>query len=709
MARGIDYFVRTWLDTKMRAGASARLKKWTGGIQAASARMTQASRAMMGTTLQSAAGIGKVAGAMGALGAAGGMGALVKSGVEFNNSLEQSKYSMASTLQLMGHKSGDFAKNLEVAEAAMDQVFKIAAKSPASFEQASTMFKNMLPGARSVTDSMEEILKLSKDSLALGMIMGGDFATTGAQMSRIMTGGAGAEFETWKVMQTAIRDVGMELGHFNKALQYGQDTTKAWNALDPAKRWEILRQAVGRLGVATKAFGETWAGVTSTMLSEYQMFKKAIGETIFLNMKARFKSWMGKGSLLDPEGKVVKSLLEFAGVLGYIFAKGADKIANAFETGAVWLAGNWWKVVDGFGKFVDQFAQGVVTLAKFKGAQMAVGAGVGAMGAIGSVLGALASAAPAIIAIGPAVLLLIPAFAAIAGAAVVAGAVIAFFVTRWDELVEGVRSGAIVITPVLDVIDLFWAKLIAVGAAMLGTTDTVEGANVMIGVFTGAIEGLMDVIAGSLWVFGAFKRVWNIVKIAVLGIAALVVDMLEAIVNAANWAQGKIGAFIAEIPGLGETGAAMVAASAKGPQGLDKEWKILSDSLDSDLQAIGKDMDSDFAAYDAWKKGSAEARKKLGAEDFMATSRREKKVLDLLNFTKKKLDPKELLGGGTKSSADMVAAGARGRGNINVNKMVVNQDLRNQDPDRVIGAFYKGIEKSVKNRTQSLALDNEGV
>jgi hypothetical protein len=40
--------------------------------------------------------------------------------------------------------------------------------------------------------------------------------------------------------------------------------------------------------------------------------------------------------------------------------------------------------------------------------------------------------------------------------------------------------------------------------------------------------------------------------------------------------------------------------------------------------------------------------------------------------------------------------------------MVVNQDLRNHDPDRIIGAFYSAVDKSIRNRTQSLAQAEQG-
>ena len=44
-----------------------------------------------------------------------------------------------------------------------------------------------------------------------------------------------------------------------------------------------------------------------------------------------------------------------------------------------------------------------------------------------------------------------------------------------------------------------------------------------------------------------------------------------------------------------------------------------------------------------------------------------------------------------------------------IHKMVVNQDLRNQDPDRVIGAFYRAVDNAVTKRTQATTLPQGGI
>ncbi len=49
-----------------------------------------------------------------------------------------------------------------------------------------------------------------------------------------------------------------------------------------------------------------------------------------------------------------------------------------------------------------------------------------------------------------------------------------------------------------------------------------------------------------------------------------------------------------------------------------------------------------------------------------------------------------------------------GGANINIDKVVINNDLRNHDPDRVVGAMYQSMTKKVMRRTGALTLPDGG-
>jgi len=721
MAEGIKYYVQAILEAKQGKG-SRRLTSWAKSVEKASYQMARAGTSMVSSTLRSAAAMGKVAASMTALAGAGAMGAVVKSALDFNNYMEQTQYAMASTLQLMGHSSGDFARNLKVSEAAMNKIFYMAAKSPATYEQATTMFRNMLPGARSVTDNMEEILALTKDSLALGMIMGGDFRTTGAQMSRIMTGGAGAEFETWKVLQTPIRKVAMEMGLFNKELTYGEKTTAAWNALKPEDRFKVLKEAVSSLEVATEAFGHTWTGLMSTIMSNWQMLKKTLGEEVFIDIKAKVMGWVTEGGLLDPKGSVMQSLNNFVSYLGFILAKAGRRIADAFAHGVEWLNKYWVDVVFALAEFGDKFIRGLKTVMKIYAAKFAVGGGMAVAGAAAGVgasviswgtqlVGLAATTGISATVMAGAAAALLPIVLAVGGAATIAAGVVAYFVSRWEEVVEGFRTGQITLEPLIQRVNDFWVKLVAVGEAFLGTESTAGNAMFFIDLLAGAMQGMMDIISAGLGVFAGFKWAYNLLKVAIYGGIELFSKFATAVNEAMMWLVGKVADLLDKL-GADETAASLRTSGRYGArEKIALQDKLFNEAAEKDRKEAQKAMEGSFAEYDAWNKAKASQEKNNKILDKVNKSMYEwmqtRKPGQEINFA-------ELLGKAMGiSPEDMKKRGARGgaprKGDIRVDKMIVNQDLRNQDPDRVIGAFYRGVEKSVRNRTQSLALENEGI
>lgn len=708
MASGIEYHVRAILEAGKAAATSKRMEKFAAGLVSAGDKLNGVGDRMIGNTFQMVAGFGAVAASAVMAAGAAGIGLLVTKSIAFNHQLEQMQYGMASTLQLMGHSSGDFARNLDVSQAAMDELFKIAAKSPASFEQASVMFQNMLPGARAVTDNMQDILDLSKESLALGMIMGGDFATTGGQLSRILTGGAGAEFETWKVLQKPIMEAGKAAGYFNENLAMGSKLTEEFNRLSPEKRYELVRSATKELGVATEAFGGTWAGLTSTMLSDLQILQREVGKVAFENLKGTFKRMTGEGGVLDPGGKTMAKLMDFAHFLGSILAKGANWLANGFERFIEDFADNWQKYVSKAMDFADKLWRTAVMLGKAKVA--AVGAGVGAKVIGGAAKGAgMAIQAfqqlwPIISKMGPWALLLIPAIAALGFALVGVGGIFAgiaaFIVSKWDDIVLAIQSGAVQFGPFFDAIDQLWAKLVALGSTFFNAGSTTDTLNNAVLWMATAVEWLTGAIATGLRVLGVGQFIFNTFTAGLKGIYAGFAWLGSGIAKVVSSMLNMLADAISRIPKVGEKAAAPLRAAANS---VDGAMKVLQSTSADAIDGVKQDAQD---AYSLFGKADVFESAFANAEDGVTKGFRG--MLDSwIAPEKRELDASSLLAGTS------LEGGAKGKGpaggNVHIHKMVVQQDLRNQDPDRVIGAFYKAIDKSVRNRTQSLANAEQGI
>jgi len=90
----------------------------------------------------------------------------------------------------------------------------------------------------------------------------------------------------------------------------------------------------------------------------------------------------------------------------------------------------------------------------------------------------------------------------------------------------------------------------------------------------------------------------------------------------------------------------------------------------------------------------------------VASGKLAKKLAEAQEKEKKKTD---LNAGGSGGRSGTSRQGSGKGATVNINKMVVNNDLRNQDPDRVIGAFNNAFMKAVTHRTQSTKLQPGGI
>lgn len=670
---GIEYHVRAILETQRAAGAMSKQRKWAKGISNAGAQMQSMGRSIMGTSAATAALFAKATVAAAALAGTYGFGRLVQSAISFNAQLEQSRFSIAATLQLMGHVGGDFARNLKISEALSERIFKIAATSPASFKQAQSMFENMLPGARAVTGNMEDILKLTKQSLSLGIVMGGDFRTTGAQLSRILTGAAGAEFQTWKVLQTPILEAGKALKIFNKDMVISQKLTEEFNKLAPEQRFDLVTTATEKLGEATEAAGFMWMGMTSAISSSIDMMRKAMGEGIFDVLKGRMRGGLAKGGFLDPGGETVTNLNQAAKFLGYHLRRAADYLFGRFEAATRYFADNWESVFFDLTRWSDRFSRIVKIMVA--GAVARTGAGAATMVG-GAALSGIGTVAQLVAGLGAASLIAIPglilAGGAILGIGALFGGVAAFFIDNMDMIISSVQSGAVSLFPLFFALDTLWAKLVALGEAMLGTGSSADKSNAAVTGMGTAVNALTSALSIGLRVLGAVQFAFNVVKI---GIGLIGIAFVEIINFMLKYARSTIEA-------LGVTAPSNLNATI--------------DSLDVvSLSLLNASKEAANNANEMWNLAKVfdAAKAKVGGPSLWSewTEKLKKTLTDLGT---------EGRGKGTFKRPKSVT---------HIHKLIVNQDLRNSDPDRVIGAFYKAVDRSVDKRTQALGALPEGV
>ena len=800
---GLVYHVSALLDVKGGKKAISKMERLGNAISKRSAALNSLGKSISGTTLQTGKLMAKMAAGTAALAGAAGFGAVIKSSVAFNAQLEDSRYRMASTLSLFGHAQGNFNQNMKISEAVQKRIFQMAAKSPASFAEAEQMFANMLPGARAITGDMEAILQLQKKSLALGLITG-DFQTTGAQLSRILTGGAGAEMETWRqVLQVPIKEAAKDMeGVQHLGSLMGDKLTRAFNKLAPEDRFKLVQKAMEKL--PTEELGKSWRGVSSTMVSNADMIKKALGEATFEAMKSKMKDLVGKGGLMDPNGMTMKRLTIAAQSIGNALGKYIDpmvevlerwirnfsknwpsiiqKLQTAFNTGlaaaklflkvaiaraatggvlqaaggagmmaggaaslagrvfgkdskgnpgralrmgaggAALLAGGAGMAKRGAGKvgglgkagargvgsalmaqglvgYIGERIGGVISSSTHGLRKSKLGQGVGragrgarrgmggvASGAMGLAGGLFSTLGGIFSSLTPALATAVPMMAGIAaviavpliGALGLLFAPLAYMIDKWDVLVAGFKSGKITLTPLLEALEKAWDGFSKVGGALMGDSDASDIAQ-------GAIEGVtgaVDLMVQSMWfcmkVVGLLQAAFNVLQIGIKGLIWGILAVVDGVLVLVKSLTDK----------LDITPDWLAGAQSSTQQGLyDLEGSMAQDVKDG--------------------------RKIWDAADKMLEGQASGKLADRLKKAAMKKDPEVDLGTGDGPGKDKNGKPGRqgsGKGTtVNIHKMIVNNDLRNQDPDRVIGAFNNAFMKAVTHRTQSTKLQPGGI
>jgi hypothetical protein len=281
-------------------------------------------------------------------------------------------------------------------------------------------------------------------------------------------------------------------------------------------------------------------------------------------------------------------------------------------------------------------------------------------------------------------LVLVPILAILGTALIAVGAIFAgigaYVVTKWKEIYSAVESGAVHFQPLFDAIDHFWAKLVALGGTFFQGGTTTSMVQSAVDMLTNALYGLMGVISFGLRVLGVFQFVFNAVQMGLrtiyLGFTYIITGIVTMIKGALEYLPGMDG----------------VAAN------LQTTLNNLNKSSQKTLGNIMMDSQESTAMFERARAfDDAFATPGTGPSEAI-----KKAAQSWIDEAQKKMDDDLLKGESAKSPK--VPKG----GNVHIHKMVVNQDLRNHDPDRIIGAFYSAVDKSIRNRTQSLAQAEQG-
>ena len=516
-----DAVSRSRAEAKAAAATAAMWKgRWSatkGGVGGAASAMGGVGT---GPGIEWAAKAGAVIGAAVIAALSAGVGAAVFGGIHDNIKQEQFRGQTATALQLFDFNGTDakgqtvsaadqFAENLSNAKWYQQEFVRIADASPGDQEQVGDLFSGLLPGMASVTQDADRIVALTQKATLLSGVLGNRFKMVGEQSSRIITGGAGAEMDTWRLLQKPIKEAGEELGAFKKdSGLFGEKLTMSFNKLDPAQRLAVFEKGLEKLGPEVAAYFEnSFEGITAQASSSLKTLRKELGRGGFEALKTRLRD-MNKGGILNQKSAEFGKLKDFAGFLGDQIGRGISMGLDIAENAAVFVANHWQDIVEKAqiaGHYLKSGAELAVSLmaARAGGGAILSTAG-GGMNLGGGVIGAITG----LIAMGPAALVAAPAILAFGvvagGAALIFGGAIAYIVANLDTLTATFEQFQAESGPV---IDAFWtavddlsAKFLALGEYFIGPADETSTFSTATSMATRVVYGVTEAFS---WLLGA--------------------------------------------------------------------------------------------------------------------------------------------------------------------------------------------------------------
>lgn len=707
----MDRVYKVGLELKATGSAVTGLQKSSRAAETLSSKLRTTAAAaqswgqsMVSSAMSTAAAYGAVAAKLGAGGLAAAAGLAAAKGFSFLTSMEASRNAIGGTLQLFNHSAGaadQLGRNIEVAEASLQRLIDIANKSPGELQDVQMLFQNMLPGARSITGDMERILKLTQQAANLTPVFGGDFQLTGAQLSRMMTGGAGAEMETWRTLQSVILDAGQAMNKagsssskiFSKTQQLGSDLTMAFNKLAAEDRLRLIEAAFQRAGTGmSDLFAESWEGASSTFVSGWRQIAAAGATPMYETTKRALVRATKDGGVFDENA--VKRMQNAAASVGMHFARMAEKGYARIESAISYLDKNWQKVANtayhafqvGAGLIKGAFAFGlskmIVGSAVMAGGlaargAMAVGRGASKVGGVALKAGGAAAKTfgmaahlagfgklgTSLVAATSGALGLTAALLPMIAAGLAVGAVFgamglmvvgvaAYIASEWDSLMGSVKTGfeegTLTVRPLVEAAMLLWERLKIVGVSLIGGAT---GADMF--------EGAMNMAVGAV----------DLVTQAVVGLAKVAAWMLEM--------AGKTRDFISDPVGLGAMEEKVLKSILANPDANLAQKEEARSRLEA--SRASKENQVDF-------QGMAD-KMRVAAMNMQKVSLKDLDFEKVDRYTKTLED--SLLGA---IGEDGKRKRSRGAG-VNIGTLNVNQDLRNEDPDRVMMSFVEPLQR----------------
>lgn len=585
---------------------------------------------------------------------------LTRSTLGYSASLEKAKIGLGSVIASV--EGLDFAGGMKAAEDSFQRIVKLSEASPAGPAEMFEIFQGILSPMRAAGQSMDAIYASTSNAVLAASALGVDLEQAQRDMVMMAQGTAGMDVKLF----TALRNA--------NAIT---ENTEQWNKMGAPERIAKLQAALAKFQDSGKAFGNSWEGAMSTFIGKVKEIGRSAFSPVFERLK---KSLVTINSYLAEHAELIRGIGDRLGMAG---ADMIGRVLDKAEAGFKWVLENWDTVAARFDQAMEVLqkygptlakvaagmaaadmvrgvaggalgaASGAASLATTIGGALGVGsAGAGAAaGAAGGAAGAGAAGAGLVAALGPA--------AAILGLVAAAGLAI---VKNWDPLVE-----------------FFGGTVSNIGTLLTENLTALWG----------IVQPLLETVGTLLLMvlvpaFGALLKVWE----ASLRAIKPFLKILGAVAKALSWAASEIfEMFLDALSGLVD----WISPVADG-------FSAMIEPLERLATAIGDFVDDAIRRSEALEQEAAKKRFEE-QEDPLGLGLRTKRGSfgelpmrgTFINSTT----------GTTETKDKKQVPGGRGGTTVNVEKMVIKQDFKNQDPSRVVRQMIHDITKQAENRVSS--------
>lgn len=305
----------------------------------------------------------------------------IGSTIAYSAELERMKIGLAAVMSQV--EGTTFAVGVERAAVVFEHMRTASITSTATAAEMMNIFQQIAGPLRQAGAEISTIEGITRSTVSASSALGVDFQQAARDIQMMSRGVAGTDVKLFSLLRSTGAIV---------------ESTEEWNeGLTAAERVTKIQEALARFDQSAEAAGQSWSGVTSTFRGMIDELKRAFGGPMFEEMK----KFIGKiNSLLIGNQDGLFSSLEDAG------AQAAEKLAKVLDWAYLkveYLVTHWDEIVSRI-KEVATYIQSITpTIIKFakaaailSAAKSVAATGLGVVGAGANLVGMAGGAANAV-------------------------------------------------------------------------------------------------------------------------------------------------------------------------------------------------------------------------------------------------------------------------------------------------------------------------